>query len=58
LIGAPGRPPARACRDSAPLLTINVTTITESIAAVRIPVDHRIILDWNEIDAVKLVGRR
>ena len=40
------------------VLSFGVTSITEKISVVRIHVDHRILLDWDEIDAVKLTGRR
>jgi len=39
-------------------LTIDVTTIQTPVYRVRISVDQRSINDWNEIDAVQLIGWR
>jgi hypothetical protein len=40
------------------VLSIPVTGITEAIRTVRVTIDQRTLRDWNEIDAVKLVGIR
>jgi hypothetical protein len=40
------------------VLTANVTGITASIRSVRITVDQQARNDWNEIDAVQLIGYR
>jgi hypothetical protein len=39
-------------------LRIPVTTFTEPVTTVRLTVDQRITNDWNEIDAVRLLGFR
>jgi hypothetical protein len=39
-------------------LTIPVSGITELVNVVRVTVDQRVLLDWNEIDAVRLSGYR
>ena len=39
-------------------LSIPITTFTEPVSAVRLTLDQRIINNWNEIDAVQLVGIR
>ena len=38
------------------ILVIPVTGFTEAIRTVRVSIDQRTMRDWNEIDAVKLVG--
>ena len=40
------------------ILTISVTGVTAKVSAVRVTVDQRVRLDWNEIDAVQLIGYR
>jgi hypothetical protein len=40
------------------MLTVPITTFTEPISAVRLTVDQRISRNWNEIDAVQLLGIR
>jgi hypothetical protein len=45
---------SRACPR---ILSFSVRNISEMISVVRIHVDQRILLNWDEIDAVKLVGR-
>ncbi len=39
-------------------LNIPITTFTEPVTAVRLTLDQRVISDWNEIDAVRLLGYR
>jgi len=39
------------------ILSFSVSNITEKISVVRINVDQRVLQNWDEIDAVKLVGR-
>ena len=39
------------------ILSINVSDITEKISVVKIHLDQRILKNWDEIDAVKLVGK-
>lgn len=39
-------------------LTIPITTFAEPVAAVRLTLDQRTLNDWNEIDAVQLIGIR
>ena len=39
-------------------LTIDVSTVQAEVYVVRVSVDQRTINDWNEIDAVQLIGRR
>ena len=39
-------------------LTIPVSGVTAMVSAVRVTVDQRVRLDWNEIDAVRLAGYR
>lgn len=40
------------------VLAIPVTSISTAIKVVRVSVDQRVLRDWNEIDAVKLIGTR
>jgi hypothetical protein len=40
------------------VLTIPITGITTLISTIRISLDQRFTLDWNEIDAVRLAGYR
>ena len=40
------------------VLTIPITGITTLISTIRISLDQRLTLDWNEIDAVRLAGYR
>ena len=40
------------------ILTIPVTNVSTAIRVVRLSIDQRVIQDWNEIDAVKLIGIR
>lgn len=39
-------------------LSIPVTTFTEPVTAVRLTLDQRVLSDWNEVDAVRLLGYR
>jgi hypothetical protein len=50
---------AEAERQSCPrILAIPVTGIATAMKVVRVTVDQRTLRDWNEIDAVKLIGTR
>ena len=40
------------------VLTANVSGVGENISVVRITIDQQARGDWNEIDAVQLIGRR
>ena len=40
------------------VLTIPVTSVSAKVSAVRVSVDQRVLFDWNEIDAVQLIGYR
>jgi large repetitive protein len=40
------------------ILTIAITDVTAMVSTVRVSVDQRVRLDWNEIDAVRLSGYR
>jgi len=39
------------------ILSVSVSGVTEKISVVRISVDQKILKNWDEIDAVKLVGK-
>ena len=39
-------------------LNIPVTNVTELVNVIRVSIDQRVIGDWNEIDAVRLIGYR
>jgi hypothetical protein len=40
------------------VLRIPITSLTEPVTAIRLTLDQRVIGDWNEIDAVRLLGYR
>ena len=40
------------------VLTIPVTSVAARVSTVRVSVDQRVLVDWNEIDAVRLAGYR
>jgi hypothetical protein len=50
-----GQPGRQTCPR---VLTLPITGVSIAVNAVRLSIDQRTLNDWNEIDAVKLVGQR